>query len=297
MPAATLDPPPEAKEGLRLLYSGDAEAAIAEFRKLQQREPQSPLGYLLEANARWWKFYCAACEIKWGVIDAFERKRLPEDDEYLALCERTVNLAEAQIRKSDSAEMRFYAGMGLALKARLYGLRRESMATARAGKAAREHLLRARQLDPQMADALAGLGLYNYYVDTLSAFVKVIRFLLFIPGGSKAEGVKQLEAAMNAGVYTNVEARVYLARNLRNYDQQYERGAQLLEPLVEQYPDNGVFRLLLGNMYAKLGRHEKAAAQFRAAKAISLRDPACATRVAQVADASLARLPSSAAAK
>jgi Flp pilus assembly protein TadD len=108
-----------------------------------------------------------------------------------------------------------------------------------------------------------------------------------IPGGSKKDGMKQLEAAMQSGVYTPVEARVYLAKNLRNYDQQYGRAAQLLEPLVDQYPANPLFHLLLGDMYAKLGRKEKAAAQFRAAKALATRDIACAARVQQIAQTAL----------
>jgi len=285
--AAAQAPAPEAKEGLRLLYSGDADAAITEFRKLQQHEPQSPAGFLLEANARWWKIYCAACDIKWNLIDAFERKKMPGDDEYFALCDKAIALAESQIKKSDTAEMEFFAGMGYALKARLHGLRYEKMPTARAGKSARDHFARAQQLDPSFADALTGLGLYNYYVDTLSTFVKVIRFMLFLPGGSKKEGVKQLEQAMQRGVYSPVEARVYLARNLRNYDQQYERAAQLLAPLVEQFPSNPVFRLLLGDMYAKLGRKEKSAAQSNAARTLTIADPACAARVQHVAQTAL----------
>lgn len=287
MLASTLNPAAEAKEGMRLLYSGDPDAAIAEFRKIQQRAPEHPAGYLLEAGARWWRTYCAACEIKWNIIDAFERKKLPEDDEYFALCDKAIALAEAQLKKNESAEMRLYAGMGYALKARLHGLRFEKMATARTGKAGRDHFQRAYQMDPQMGDALTGIGLYNYYVDTLSVFVKVIRFFLFLPGGSKKEGVKQLEQAMEKGVYTSVEARVYLAKNLRNYEQQYERGAQLLEPLVAQYPANPVFRLLLGDMYAKLGRKEKAAEQFRAAMAAPARDSACAARVEKIAQIAL----------
>ena len=36
-------------------------------------------------------------------------------------------------------------------------------------------MLRALELDPQMADATAVLGVYNYYVDTLSGIVKLLR--------------------------------------------------------------------------------------------------------------------------
>ncbi len=288
--ASKLHLPPEATEGLRLLYSGDPGAANERFRKLQQEQPEHPLGYLLEVNARWWRLYCAALEIKWNLIDAWRRPRLREDDDYFALADKAVAQAEAQLKQRESAEMHLYAGMGLLLKARLLGLRDERKATARTGVKAREHLLRAVQLDPDLADAYAGLGLYNYYVDTLSAMAKLLRFFMGIPGGSKHEGMRQLQRAMTQGALTAVEARFYLAKNLRNYDQQYERAAGVLEPLVAEFPQNPLFHLLLGDMNAKLNRKEKAAASFHAAEALAVRDATCQTRLQQVLRAALAAL-------
>ena len=282
--------PPEATEGLRLVYAGDPDAAVEFFRKLEQQQPDHPLGYLLEANARWWKLYCAACEIKYGMIDAWRRPRLPEDDAYLALADKAVQLAEAQLKQRETSEMRLYAGMGWLLRGRLLGLRDDRRGTARAGVKAREHLLRALQLDPDMADACTGLGLYNYYVDTLSTLARVLRFFMGIPGGDKKEGMRQLELAMTKGELTPVEARFYLAKNLRNYDQKYERAAAVLVPLVEQYPQNPIFHLLLGNMNAKLNRKEPAATSFRTAEKLEVRDAACQGRVQRLAQAALAGL-------
>lgn len=288
--AGKLNLPPEATEGLRLVYAGDPDPAIELFRKLQQRQPDHPLGYLLEANARWWKIYCEACEIKWGMIDAWHRPRLPEDDAYLAVTDKAIELAEARLNRGDTSEMRLYAGMGWLLRGRLLGLRDDRRGTARAGVKARANLLRAVQLDPDMADAYTGLGLYNYYVDTLSALAKLLRFFMGIPGGSKKEGIRQLEIAMNKGQLTPVEARFYLAKNLRNYDHKYDRAAELMQPLVEQYPQNPIFHLLLGDMNAKLQRKEKAAASFRVAEKLPVGDPACQARVQQVARTALTAL-------
>ncbi len=287
--------PSEATEGLRLIYSGDPDAAIELFRKLESQQPDHPLGYLLEANARWWKLYCEACEIKWNTIDAWHRPKLPEDAAYFELADRAIALAEARLKASDQAEMQLYAGMGYALKARLLGLRDERKATARAGVKAREHFLRALELDPDLADAYTGLGLYNYYADTLSAIAKLLRFFMGIPGGNKKEGIRQLQLGMRKGELTVVEAQVYLAKNLRNYDHQYERAEELLAPLVEQYPANPIFLLLLGDINAKLGRQDKAAASFGAAEKLAVRDSACASRVQQVARTALAALSAPAA--
>jgi len=279
------------------MYSGDTAHAIEEFRKIQQAQPDSPLGYLLEVNALWWKTYCATCEVKWNTIDAWKRGKLPADDEYFRLADKAILLGETQIAKSPTAEMYLYVGMGWALKARLYGLREEARATARAGVKAREHLLRAVQLDPELGDAYTGLGLYNYFVDALSWWAKMLRFFMGIPGGTKKEGMCLLDRALRDAEYTAVEARFYLAKNLRNYDQKYADAIPLLEPLVNEYPGNPIFQLVLGDMHAKLGHAAEAAKYFRAAQKLASHssgsDAACDARVTKVAADALALLPRS----
>ena len=282
--------PPEAQQGLEKLNSGDPDGAIALFRALQASAPDQPLGYLLEGEARWWKTYCATLEVKWGMVVTGKRGQQSGDDEYLALAEKTMRLAAAQSTKTDSAEMHLYMGLALALEARLYGMRSENRATARVGVRAREEFLRAKQLDPQMTDADMGLGLYNYYIDTLSGIVKVLRFFMGIPGGSKQEGIRQLQSAMNGGGMTAVEARFYLAKNLRTYDQQYERAAVTIEPLTQRYPRNAVFNLFLGNFNLELNRKEKAANSLHAVVDQACCEVACANRVRAVANSLLAKL-------
>jgi hypothetical protein len=282
--ANQLNVPPEVKQGLDRIFDGDPDAAIDLAKVVQQKQPEHPVGYLLEAEARWWKIYCEALEVKYEMVDAWKRSKRPGDDDYLALADHGISLAQAQLKNSDSAEMHLYAGMGLALKARLFGLREERRATARAGVDAREQFLRAAQLDPDLADAYTGLGLYNYYADALSAIAKVLRFIMGIPGGSKREGIKQLEIGMSRGELIAPEARFYYARNLRTYDQKYEEALAIAAPLVERYPHNPIFLLMVGNLNAELGRKEKAAASFRAAGQLPIRDSACAERVRKVAE-------------
>jgi hypothetical protein len=278
-PVHTIQLPAGVPQAIEQMYGGDPDAAMVTFRALQKSNPENPLGFLLEAEARWWKIYCEACEVKWGMVDAWKRGPLSGDDEYLALTSRGVELARAQATKRDSAEMHLYAGIGLALEARLHGLRYEKRATARAGVAARAEFLRALQMDPGLADADTGLGLYNYYVDTLSSFVKMLRVMMGIPGGNRAEGIRQLERGMKDGQLTAVEARFYLAKNLRTYDHDYSRGLKIAEPLVTRYPRNAVFWMLIGNLQMELGHKDQATAAFRTAENLHIGDSACERRI------------------
>lgn len=281
--SSKLDLPPRARQAVEQIYAGDPAAAIAEARRLEAASPEDPFGFLLEAEARWWKLHCAESEIRYGMVDVWDLPKKPENPPYLATARKAVKLAEAELKKDPTARVELWAGMGYALEARIHGLRGEKRATAHAGVKAREHLLKAIELDPALADADTGLGLYNYYVDTLSPIVKLLRFFLGIPGGSKKEGVRQLRAAMEHGEITAVEARFYLARNLRTYDHKYAEALEVAEPLVGDYPGNPIFLLLVADLEFELGRREQAAETLARIGKLQIPDAACAARAERLA--------------
>jgi tetratricopeptide (TPR) repeat protein len=290
--ASELDIPPDAKQAIDLMYMGKSKEAVALAHKLEDARPDHPLGYLIETEVLWWNIYCKWTEQKYNTIDAWGQPRPADadDDAGLALADKVTHLAEAGISKFDTAEMELYAGLGYASRARLLGLRYQKMPVARAGVEARKHLLRCLELDPEMADAYLGLGLYNYYVDTLSAMAKVMRFFMGIPGGDKREGLRQLEIASTKGELTQVEARFNMAKSLRSYDRDYSRAEQAAAPLIAKYPGNCIFLLQAGDIEQKLGHAEEAAAKFHAAAETPWEEAACADRVRQLAGNALASI-------
>jgi tetratricopeptide (TPR) repeat protein len=286
--AEKLRVPPEASTALDKIYSFDANGAIADAQRVQAEQPEHPLGYLLEAEALWWKIWCMSAEFKFGMSDARHRAKLPADQRYLDLAAKASAIALAHLKNHETAEMQFYAGMGDAFAARLYGLRGENRATARAGVRAREHFLRAITLDPDLTDAEFGLGLYNYYADTLSAIARILSFFMGIPGGNKQEGIRQLQHDSAEGILTSAAARFYLALDLHRYDQQYEKALGIIGPLVEKYPSNPLFQLARGDLYAKLGRKQLALKCYVTAAALPVQDPDCRAHIQELVVASLA---------
>ena len=281
--AGSIELPAEVRQAMDIMYDGNPDAAIPIARRLQQEQPDHPLGYLLEAEALWWKRYCASCEIRYGMADAWKRGKEPGDDAYLAVSAREIDAAEAMLAKSETAEWHVYAGLGYALKARVYGLRGENHNVARAAVKGRAEMLRALELDPQQADATAVLGVYNYYVECLSPIVKLLRIFTGIPGGDKQEGIKQLELGANQGVLMAVDSRFILASLLRQYDQKYEQALTAAQPLAERYPHHPLFLLLAGNLNAELGRSGKASEYFHAALQAAIPDPVCSARIHDMA--------------
>jgi len=269
------------------IYSGRTDLAIPEAQAMQRESPAHPLGFLLEAEARWWEIWCHAAEYKYGITMPRHKDKQTSDQAYLDLAEKARALALASLGKQETAEMHFYAGMAEAQISRMYSLRGENRATARAGVKGREHLLRALAMDPSLSDADLGLGLYNYYVDALSTIARVLRFFMGIPGGSKDEGIQQLRRAMEQGQLTAAEARFYLAINLHNYDQKYEEALQVITPLVEKYPDNAIFLLARGDLYAKLGRKGLAIGDYHAAQGKPLANAECKRKIELLAGEAL----------
>jgi len=288
--AGNLSLPPNTAAILDHVYSGKHGLALSEIRELEQKYPTHPLPYLLEAETEWWKIWCASAEYKYGMTMARHREKTATDQHYLDLARKAYALAENKLHENDSGEMQLYAGMADALEARLYGLRFDTRATARSGVRGREHFLNALAKDPSLADAYTGLGLYNYYVDTLSTIARVIRFFMGVPGGSKEEGIRQLNRAIREGQLTPAVARFYLALNLENYDQRYADALQAIEPLTEKYPANPIYLLVQGDLFAKLGRKAEAEKSYRAALAATeqVEEAPCRARMAQLARESLA---------
>jgi len=286
--ARSLSLPPGTQAILEHIYSGRSDLAIPEAESLQKEQPSHPLGYLLEAEARWWEVWCESAEYKYGMTMPRHKEKQPSDQQYLGLTTKAESLAMASLARNETADMHFYAGMAHAQAARMYSLRGENRATAREGVRGREHLLRALELDPSLSDADLGLGLYNYYVDTLSTIARVLRFFMGIPGGSKQEGIEQLRQAMEHGQLTQAEARFYLAINLHNYDQKYEEALRVITPLVAKYPENPIFLLARGDLFGKLGRKPQAIADYRAAVKGQFASAECRERVEQLAREALA---------
>ena len=69
-----------------------------------------------------------------------------------------------------------------------------TLPTARAGKKMRTLLLQALELDPTLTDAYLGIGIYNYFVDTLSSIVKFLSIFIKLPGRKPYRGTAAASA-------------------------------------------------------------------------------------------------------
>jgi tetratricopeptide (TPR) repeat protein len=250
----------EGARGLDLVMDGDLDGAQEIFRQIEFETPQSPLGYLLEADLVWWRIYYTTADlIDPDVFAVTDSQTTPYDAHFEDLINVTIQKAEARRRAGEDLPRSYlYEGMAYALKARLAGLRDKDLPTARAGKRMRFYLLKALQLDPKLTDAYLGIGIYNYFVDTLSAIVKLLAWIIRLPGGNRTEGLRQLELVTRQGELGRDDAKFYLAKDYsRPEEREYAKSMQLFEGIGREFPHNPLWPMLVGSLHFRIGERTR----------------------------------------
>lgn len=255
-----------AQRGLDLLMNADLEGAIQAFQKIESDDPGSALGYLMEANAVWWEIYFTTGDlVDPDVFVVPSGTTSPYDARFNKLVDTAIAKARANRHaKRDVARNYLYEGMAYGLRGRLASMRQSNLAAARAAKQMRSLLLTAVHQDRNLRDAYAGLGLYDYFVDTLPAIVKLLRWVIGLPGGSRERGLQEIEYAAKYGELTRGEALYYLAKDYaRSSEKQYGKSLELFQQLRKQYPRNGLWTLMVGSLQFRTGHAEEGEALYR----------------------------------
>jgi tetratricopeptide (TPR) repeat protein len=253
-------------QGIYQMMDGNLRGAITDFQQVEREDPQSPLGYLLDADANWWKiYYSTANLIDPDVFDVVSSDTTPYDGQFETLVRTSIQKAENRVNaKQDVARSYLYEGMAYALEGRLDGLRAKDLATARAGKKMHSLLLTALSLDPHLTDAYAGLGLYNYFVATLPAIVRMLRFLIGLPGGNREQGIQELYEAAEHGELVRAEAKFYLAKDFtRKSELQFAKSRDLFHQLAQEFPDNPFWKLMVASVNMRMGERNSGEAMYR----------------------------------
>jgi tetratricopeptide (TPR) repeat protein len=183
----------------------------------------------LELAALWWQIQ----------VDPANRSR---DARFLEQADHAVRDMEAWTAKEpDRAEAWFYRGAAYGARAQWRVLRGERLAAARDGKRIKDALERALAIDPGLQDAWFGIGLYHYYADVAPTAAKMLRFLLFLPGGDRKLGLAEMRRARDNGALLRGEIDYQLHVIDLWYERDPRRALGLLDGLRRQYPANPHF--------------------------------------------------------
>lgn len=208
----------------------------ADFDGLQQRLPAicppaprvACIG--LEALSLWWQIQ----------LDP-ESRRL--DATFLKQVNAAIAEAERMTKaEPDRAEAWFYLGAAYGVRAQYRVHRVQRIAAARDGKRIKVSLERALALDPGMHDAEFGIGMYRYYAGVAPAIFRFVRFLLLLPGGDRAGGLRQLERAASRGQLVRGEAQYQIHVLYLWYEKKSREALLIIRELQDRYPRNPLFR-------------------------------------------------------
>ena len=117
------------------------------------------------------------------------------------------------------------------------------LSAARDGKRIHDSLQLAISLDPSLGDAYFGLGLYHYYAAIAPRVARILSMLMFLPGGDRAGGLKEMEQTRSQGMLLRGEADYQLHLIYLWYERQPATALRLIEGLRTRYPaQSGVLR-------------------------------------------------------
>jgi len=219
-----------------LVYDADFAAADAELARACGPAPGEACEVIRSAS-RWWRLYLD--------LDSHSL-----DQAFLARIGETITrCGQWTSREPDRAEAWFYLGAAYGSRVQYLAQRNEVLAAARDGKRAKQALEKALSLDSQIQDANFGVGMYEYYADIAPAGLKLLRWLLLLPGGDKVKGLRQMLQTRHAGILLKSEAAYQLHLIYLWYEKNPDGALALLEELRARYPHNPMFLLNIAQVH------------------------------------------------
>lgn len=233
---------PDRTAFLSLLHDGRFEAAQQELAR--QGPPSRPDDLFFQAFITYWQL----------VFD-------DENLDFQATLDQRLGLSIAAAESSENPDgaAAVWGGSSHLLLAGLRAQQKRPLAAAYEAKKAKRLLESASKAGANTADALFGLGTYNYLADTVPSYVKGLRALLFLPKGNRALGIEQLTTAAAGSRAFALEARTLLVTIFANkHERLYGRALEERDRLLHAFPDTVASTYAAARLDLSLGRNASA---------------------------------------
>ncbi len=249
VPAASA--PPESEREMAgvvdLFYDMQFDKARAAADDLAQRLPHHPAGV----------FYRGVSSYQRWVAEGMR-----STDTYRAfeIDNEAAEKASKALMSANPAEAHYYLGATLGFRSRANMAQKKYFRALPDGAASIKHLKKALALDPELADARLGLGMYHYFAARMPAGAKPLAYLLVGEGADRKLGLSELWSVARSSGIARMEARSVLAIILSKDDEADWAGADaLLAELTARYPHNPIYRLRRAYVAERRGDYDAAA--------------------------------------
>lgn len=238
-------------EGIRDTYNMKFENADRAFHKVVAAYPDHPSGHFFLAMVEWWRI----------LIDIDDESR---DDRFHDMLDDVIDLCDARLDRNerDIAGL-FFRGGAIGFQGRLHANRKSWVNAATRGKEALPVVMDAAEIAPENADLAFGTGIYDYYAAVLPDRYPVLKpLMMFLPGGDRKRGLRELSHAAEHARFANWEAMYFLMQMYYGEENKPSTALTYVRRLVNEFPANPVFHRYYGRTYIKLGNWRRAADVF-----------------------------------
>ena len=223
-------------QGLWWLYHLQYDKALASFDHYIAEHPKDPAGYFYETATDWWHL---AQEFEYELPEVQKR--------FLANADKTIAVAQALHDSSDDDKTQamalLYWGGAEGLRGRWLVTKRQWVSAYFAGKRGAHYLREAIDKDPTLYDADMGLGIYDYFTDTMSGVQAVLAALLI--HGDRVRGLKELQIAIEKAPHARVEAQTFLIEIYNAEEKMPAKALPIAQALHKEFPQSPAMHLML----------------------------------------------------
>src|SRR3954447_10721932 len=191
----------ELRQGLDRLYDMDYDGANAAFAEIETRYPDHPVGPFLRSLHPWWEILVDPDD---GTNDEAFFKSM---DEVIRRCDRRL--------RSDPHDLdgMFFKAGALAFRGRLHTDRKNWLRAALDGRKALQLLEEVRKLQPDNADLMLGVVLFDSLADVAPRQYPILKpFTRFFPKGDRQRGLAEIAQAVEKGTFATAEAAFCLVQ-------------------------------------------------------------------------------------
>ena len=254
------------QEGNDAVYNMDYATARERYTQMTRLAPDHPAGYVYLANNLWLELLNQSRRLTTSTYtggsfyeqDKDEDKVDPKHDrEFSDLIKQAIAATQSRLRSNPKdAEALYYQASAYGLRAGYDTTVKRSfvraMGDANDSIAIQKKVLKA---DPEYVDAYMSIGLYEYVIDSLPTFWRLMARVAGLKG-SKSKGIEHLELVTQKGKYAADDARVLLI-GIYTKEGKPERALDLISQLAAKYPRNYLFGIERATMLYRMGRIEE----------------------------------------
>ncbi|MFO8028830.1 MAG: tetratricopeptide repeat protein [Cyclonatronaceae bacterium] len=236
-------------DGISAFYRLDWDKARNIFTGLQDADYNDPRPYFFEAMVPFWQYFFAGED-----SDAAEQ--------FLSKSEKAIAVGKKRMDSApeDTTTVLMMGG--------LYGYRglvaaseRHYRTAIQSGTSGLSFTRRLMRMSSDNPDVLIGQGVFNYMVGTMPREARWVTSLAGL-SGNREVGLEKLEEAAERDTYTSTDARMILAY-LYVDEELYDDALRVVKPLVDQWPENIIFRYYYALSLEKNGQKKQALSQYR----------------------------------